>query len=158
MEGGGGGVPWIFWCIIASCCQTKKTNSSDIDSARRHRHGQSCFTFHFVFFRKLSRKNVQDKLSRTDHTSQASHLETVVSVPGCACAGWEQHRLAQEAPVSAAELAQQPEGDGPVVERRRPEVVAERRHHVGKDLMLKCAIVSQFMRLLGDLARGGLST
>lgn len=65
------------------------------------------------------------------------YLETVVSVPRCAGARREQHGLAQEAPVPAAELAQQAEGDGAVVEWRRPKVVAERRHDVGKDLIVE---------------------
>lgn len=52
------------------------------------------------------------------------YLEAVVSVPGRARAGREQHRLAQEAAVPSPELSEQAEGDGAVVERRRPEVVA----------------------------------
>lgn len=43
------------------------TNSSDIDVTRRRRHGQSCFTFQFHLFRKLSRKIKMDKFSWTDH-------------------------------------------------------------------------------------------
>ncbi len=70
------------------------------------------------------------------------YLETVVSVPGRARAGREQHRLAQEAAVPAAELSEQAEGDGAVVERGRPEVVAECRHHVGKHLFVRSFVRS----------------
>ena len=54
-------------------------NSSDFDAARRRRHGQSCLTFQFVFFRKLSRKNKMDKLSRTDHTTKGEHSVSFAS-------------------------------------------------------------------------------
>ncbi|CAB1096544.1 unnamed protein product [Ectocarpus sp. CCAP 1310/34] len=64
---------------VAFCPNTK--NSSDIDAARRRRHGQSSFTFQIVFVRKLSLTNKMDKLSWTDHMTNVAKKRS--SHPGC---------------------------------------------------------------------------
>ena len=60
------GVPCVISAKNVAFCPNNK-KSSDIDAARRRRHGHSCFTFQFASLQKLLRKNKLDKLSWTDH-------------------------------------------------------------------------------------------
>lgn len=62
------------------------------------------------------------------------YLEALVIMPTGARARREKHRLAQEPPVPPTELAEQTEGDGAIVERRRAKVIAEGRHHIHQHL------------------------
>ena len=62
------GVPWVISAKNVAFCPNNK-NSSDIDAARRRRHGQSCFTFQFASLRKLLRQKKLDNLSWTDHVN-----------------------------------------------------------------------------------------